>query len=56
MNTAQARLSLSNVSEWETSAVDLAIVCAWSILGLMLTVFSLGCFGVEIGQALLVAG
>jgi hypothetical protein len=55
MNTAQARLSLSNVSEWETSAVDLAIVCAWSILGLMLTVFSLG-FGVEIGQALVVAG
>ena len=56
MNTAQAeRLFSSNVSERETSAVNLAIVCLWSIVGLMLTVISLG-FGVEIGQALAVAG
>jgi hypothetical protein len=55
MNTAQARrLFSSNVSERETSTVNLAIVCLWSIVGLMLTVFSLG-FGVEIGQALAVA-
>ena len=52
MNTAQAaRLFSSNVSERETSVVNLAIVCLWSTVGLMLTVFSPG-FGVEIGQAL----
>jgi hypothetical protein len=56
MNTAQAaRLFSSNVSERETSAINLAIVCLWSIAGLMLTVVFLG-FGVEIGQALAVAG
>jgi hypothetical protein len=56
MNTAQAaRLFSSNVSERETSAVNLAIVCLWSIVGLLLTVFSLR-FGVEIGQTLAVAG
>jgi hypothetical protein len=55
MNTAQAAgLFSSMASERETSAVNLAIVCLWSIVGLMLT-FSLG-FGVEIGQALAVAG
>ena len=56
MNTAQAAcLSSSSVSEWEACAVNLAIVCVWSISGLMLTVVSLR-FGVEIGQALAVAG
>jgi hypothetical protein len=55
MNTAQAtRPFSSNVSERETLDVNLAIVCLWSIVGLMLT-FSLG-FGLEIGQALAVAG
>jgi hypothetical protein len=55
MNTAQAaRLFSNHVPEWDTSAVNSAIVCLWSIVGLMLT-FSLG-FGVEIGQALAVAG
>jgi hypothetical protein len=60
MNSAEAALLFSsflfssNVSEKETS-VNLAIVCLWSIVGLMLTAFCLG-FGLEIGQALAVAG
>jgi hypothetical protein len=61
MNSAEAALLFSsllfssNVSEQDTSAVNLAIVCLWSIVGLMLTAFCLG-FGLEIGQALAVAG
>jgi len=56
MNTAQAAGLFSSIaSERETSAVNLAIVCLWSIVGLMLTAFSLR-FGVEIGQTLAVVG
>lgn len=56
MNTAQAAcLFSSNVSEQETSTINLALVCLWSIVGLMLTAFFLG-FGLEIGQALAAAG
>jgi hypothetical protein len=56
MNTVQA-LSLfsGDTSEPEVFNFELAVVCLWSVVGLLLTMLALG-FGAEIGQALAVAG
>jgi hypothetical protein len=57
MNTVQAaRFFSSNVSERETFGVNLAVVCLWSIAGLLLMLVLDLRFGVEIGQTLAMAG
>jgi hypothetical protein len=58
MNTVQTlRLFSRNIPERTVVPVELAIVCLWSALGLVVTAlaFAVG-FGVEVGQLLAAAG
>ena len=58
MNTVQAaRLFSSHISVQETFPIDLAVVCLWSFAGVLVAALLLALgFGVEIGQALALAG
>jgi hypothetical protein len=58
MNTLQAvSLMARNIPKRTLIPADLAIVCLWSALGLLLTAIILAPgFGVEVGQALVMAG
>lgn len=58
MNALQGLRSFSiDISKGRAIPVDLEVVCLWSALGLMLTALFLAFgFGVDIGQALMLAG
>jgi hypothetical protein len=58
MNMVQAKSLLSsNTSERVTIPVELAVVCLWSTVGLLLTALFLALgFGAEIERALAAAG